>query len=89
MKYMGETMSNQGDDYFEDNFHKVAEAYWNDDKAGDLALIGETVLNNPALFTAFLDVWGANPLNQKLVREWFDENQPDADIEDTDEGRDR
>ena len=65
-------MSNQRDDYFEDNFDKVAEAYWNDDKAGDLALIGEFVLNNPKLFTLFIEEWASLPENERLVREWFD-----------------
>ena len=82
-------MSNQGDDYFNEFFEEIAEDYWNDDVAGDLALIGETVLNNPKLFTAFMEVWGENPENQRLVREFFDSKTMDPDIEETDMGRDR
>ena len=48
----------------------MAQAYWNDDASGDLSAIGEYVLNNPKLFTAFIEEWSQRPENQKLVRQW-------------------
>lgn len=65
-------------DYFEGHYREIAEKYWNDDASGDLSSIGEMVLNNPKLFTAFLEVWGEDPNNEKMVKEWFDNIKTDG-----------
>lgn len=53
----------------------MAEAYWNDDASGDLSALGEYVLNNPKLFTAFVDEWAKVPANAELIRQWFQQTQ--------------
>ena len=64
-------MSNRGDDYFDDHYYELAEQYWNTD-CSTLAELGEFVLNNPKVLTAFLEEWAKMPENEGKIRAWFD-----------------
>lgn len=66
-------------DYFADNYYKIAEDYFNDD-VSSLSDIGEFVLNNPELLRAFIVAW-SNAGNTHKVQDWWVMNQIDNDEE--------
>lgn len=72
--------SEDAHDYYEDHFDEIVEDYFNDDVSpdSDLVAIGEFVLNNPRLFTAFVEEWAKLPENTDKVREWFMSSLPDG-----------
>lgn len=71
-------MKNRPEDMFDhvdDHLEEIAMDYWRQDSSGELSDIGQFVMDNPRLFTAFVEEWAKLPDNADKVRRWFERTE--------------